>query len=59
MEVNRAELINSLGGEEAVKRMDHEARADALEDYLTARLESVVAERLPKSEARFLIIGHA
>src|SRR5262245_49001896 len=45
MEVNRAELIKSLGGEEAVKRMDHEARADALEDYLTARLESVVAAR--------------
>jgi hypothetical protein len=50
MEVNRAELIDSLGGEEAVKRMDHEARADALEDYLAARLESVVAARKGNSK---------
>lgn len=45
MEINRDELIASLGGEGAVKRMDHETRADALEDYLAARLESVVATR--------------
>ena len=45
MEINRDEVIASLGGETAVKGMDHETRADALEEYLTARLESVVAAR--------------
>src|SRR3954447_15096851 len=45
MEINRTDVIASLGGEAAVKSMDHETRADALEQYLTARLESVVAAR--------------
>ncbi len=47
MEVDRKELIESLGGEAAVKRMDHEARADALEEFLAARLETVLAARKP------------
>ena len=34
MEVDRSDLIASLGGEAAAKEMSHEARADALEDYL-------------------------
>ena len=41
MEVNREELIASLGGNAAVKKMDHEARADALEDYLSRRLDEI------------------
>lgn len=41
MEVNRNEVIEALGGEEAVKQMDHEARADALEDYLSWRLDNI------------------
>jgi hypothetical protein len=45
MEIDRSDLIASLGGDAAVKQMDHESRADALEDYLSARLESVVAAR--------------
>src|SRR5437763_3348989 len=45
MEIDRNDVIARLGGEAAVKNMDHEARADALEDYLVARLESVVAAR--------------
>ena len=45
MEINRKELIASLGGEAAVKSMGHEARADALEDFLSARLDAVVAAR--------------
>jgi hypothetical protein len=43
MELDRNEVIASLGGEAAVKQMDHEERADALEDYLAARLQSVTA----------------
>jgi len=45
MDVNREELIASLGGEAAVKGMDHEARADALEDYMSAKLDAQVAAR--------------
>jgi hypothetical protein len=45
MAVDRNEVIASLGGEDAVKRMDHEARADALEEFLAARLEAVVAAK--------------
>ena len=45
MEIDRKELIASLGGEAAVKSMGHEARADALEDFLSARLDAVVAAR--------------
>jgi HD domain len=45
MDVNREELIANLGGEAAVKGMSHEARADALEDYMSAKLDAVVAAK--------------
>ena len=45
MDVDRSEVIASLGGEAAVKDMSHEARADALEDYLAVRLQAAVAVR--------------
>src|SRR5437588_7932237 len=45
MEIDRRELIASLGGEAAVQRMDHEARADAIEDHLSAKLDAAVAAR--------------
>ena len=45
MAIDRNEVIAGLGGEEAVKRMDHEGRADALEEFLAARLETVVAAK--------------
>ena len=45
MDVKREELIASLGGEAAVKRMDHEARADALEDFMSAKLDAAVAAK--------------
>src|SRR5215470_19189208 len=45
MNVNRDELVASLGGEAAVKRMDHDARADALEEFLAGRLDAIVAAR--------------
>jgi hypothetical protein len=54
MEIDRKELITSLGGEAAVKSMDHEARADALEDFLSARLDARcrAAESEELSDAR-------
>lgn len=45
MKVDQAELIASLGGEASVKRMDHEARADALEDHLSKKLDAAIAAR--------------
>jgi HD domain len=45
MDIKREELITSLGGEAAVKRMDHEARADALEDFMSTRLDAAVAAK--------------
>src|SRR5262245_17776303 len=45
LNVNREEVLTSLGGEEAVKRMDHDARADALEEFLSGRLDALVAAR--------------
>jgi hypothetical protein len=45
MDIDRKELIASLGGEAAVRSMDHEARADALEDFLSSKLDAAVAAR--------------
>jgi hypothetical protein len=45
MDVDRKELIASLGGEAAVKSMDHEARADAFEDFLSSKLDAAIAAR--------------
>jgi hypothetical protein len=43
MEIDRRAFIASLGGVAAVKLMDHEARADALEDYCIEKLDEAVA----------------
>src|SRR4051812_16180132 len=45
LKVTREEVIAGLGGEAAVKRMDHDARADALEEFLSGRLDAIVAAR--------------
>jgi len=45
LEGHRDEVIAGLGGEAAVKRMDHDARADALEEFLSGRLDAMVAAR--------------
>ena len=50
MDIDRKELIASLGGEAAVKNMDHEARADAFEDFLSSKLDAaIMARQGPKS----------
>ena len=45
LKVTREEVVAGLGGEAAVKRMDHDARADALEEFLSGRLDAMVAAR--------------
>ena len=42
MTTERSKIIDGLGGQATVDRMDHEARADALENYLSARLDEAV-----------------
>ena len=42
MDIDRDDFINSLGGADAAARMDHEARADAVEEYQSDRLEAAV-----------------
>jgi hypothetical protein len=48
MDLNPKDVIASLGGEAAVRKMDHEQRADGLEDYLTQRLNEQVQARKTK-----------
>jgi hypothetical protein len=41
MEINRKEFLDSLGGPEATSKMDSEARADALESHMMAKLNEL------------------
>ena len=43
MEIDRRAFIASLGGAASASLMDSEARADALEDYLSEQLDAAVA----------------
>ena len=45
LKADRKELIDGLGGEAAVAAMSHEARADAIEDHLSAKLDAAVAAK--------------
>ena len=45
LKADRKELIDSLGGEAAVAGMGHEARADALEDHLSGKLDASVSAK--------------
>jgi hypothetical protein len=43
MEIDREAFLNSLGGAAAVDNLDSEAKADAIEDFLTLQLKKVGA----------------
>jgi hypothetical protein len=45
MEIDRKAFLDSLGGAEGVKRMDDEARADALESHMMSELNSAIAAK--------------
>src|SRR5271154_56514 len=45
MEINRKAFLDSLGGTEGVKRMDSEARADALESHMMSELNTAIAAK--------------
>ena len=44
MEIDRRAFVASLGGAAVIKLMDHEARANALEDYSIEKLDEAVAQ---------------
>jgi len=46
MEINRKEFLDSLGGPEAASKMDSDARADALESHMMARLNESLQNNL-------------
>lgn len=46
IEIDRRHFIASLGGAAAVAALSHEARADAIEDYLNGRIELAQADIL-------------
>ncbi len=48
MEIDRRLFIASLGGAAAVAGMDHEARAEALEDYMADLLDAPANDTKPK-----------
>src|SRR5690349_13668580 len=48
MTIDRRNFIASLGGAAAVKLMSHEARAEALEHYMSQQLEAAAAAQKPK-----------
>lgn len=45
MDIDREELIRHMGGEAAVKKMDHEARADAMEDFMSEQLDQSLLQK--------------
>jgi hypothetical protein len=45
MDIDRKTFLDSLGGAEGVKRMDDEARADALESHMMSELNSAIAAK--------------
>lgn len=46
MEMDRSKVITALGGSDAVERMSSEARAEALEEYLSGELDGAMAAKM-------------
>ena len=56
MKIDRKTFVDSVGGAEAVDRMDSEARADALEEHLMSELNTAIAAKqdgVPNQPARY------
>ena len=53
MEIDRRTFLNSLGGVAASEILTHEAKADALEDYLSTRLNELVGLQQGASSSPF------
>jgi hypothetical protein len=53
--VNREEVIAALGGEQAVAQMDSEARAEALEEHVSQKLDAAFLERFGAPREPFTV----
>lgn len=53
IEIDRRAFIASLGGVIAARAMDHESRADALEDYAMERLDEAALQQGQQGQQRF------
>ena len=51
MEIDRKTFIESLGGEDAVAKMDHESRADAIEHQMLHDLNAVIDSKTSGEQA--------
>jgi hypothetical protein len=58
MSADRNAVIESLGGRDAVDRMDHETRADALEQYLSDRLDEAKVAQQGRKKAFPTVADH-
>ena len=59
MEIDRRAFIATLGGTTAVGLMSDEAKADALEEFMSARLNDAVAMQQAPAAAQLSIGGGA
>ncbi|WP_407792391.1 HD domain-containing protein [Pigmentiphaga litoralis] len=46
MEIDRESLIRYIGGQDVADQMDHEGRADAIEGFLSKKLDEVLAAKI-------------
>ena len=53
MEIDRRAFMATLGGTTAVAAMSDEAKADALEEFMSARLNEAVAMQQAPAAAQF------
>ena len=53
MDIDRRAFIASLGGTTAVSLLSDEAKADALEEYMSARLNEAAAAQAAPAPAQF------
>lgn len=53
LDIDRRAFVASLGGATLVKLMDHEARADALEDYSIEKLDEAVTQAQGQQQEKF------
>ena len=54
MDIDRDALIQKIGGDSAAAGMDHEARADAIEDFMSEQLDAaILARKAQKGQKRY------
>jgi len=52
MDIDRNALIQKIGGDTATAKMDHEERADAIEDFMSEQLDAAILTRKAQKEQK-------